>query len=35
MESEGSQIKVMGSTDGGDTWVEIQVDSDGALVVTV
>ena len=27
-------IKVMGSTDGGTTWVEIQVDVDGALVVT-
>jgi len=32
---EGSQIKVYGSTDGGTTWVEIQVDVNGALVVTV
>ncbi len=32
---EGSQIKIMGSTDGGTTWVEIQVDSTGALVITL
>ncbi len=31
---EGSEIKVYGSTDGGTTWVEIQVTSDGSLVVT-
>ena len=31
---EGSNIKVQGSTDGGTTWVDIQVDSSGALVVT-
>ena len=35
MVEDGSDIKVMGSTDDGTTWVEIQVDVTGALVVTV
>lgn len=32
---EDSQIKIQGSTDGGTTWIDIQVDVDGKLMVTV
>lgn len=35
METEGSNIKIYGYYAAGDEWVEIQVDVDGKLVVTV